>query len=813
MHISAIGSNEGILFRSYDVPSEHRTSVVLSGNHGAPLVFSDSLSFSFSLKLNLDKGKFGYIFRLAIDDMLPFDFLLSPEKEKPVFCVTADHKKVLPLVDIVENVEEWNDIYVDVVEKADSLVFFINHAPVVSVHTSKKRHQATLYFGKTDKPGLLTSDVAPMLLADLKVCLDKGKGVSWQLSGTEVLTPKQGIYINITNPFFISGLKDRWTKMWSSDLPSTSYVCISQDVSKFYIISSNQVIEYEIASGKISKNECIKDIDIRKVAGEFLCMPDGSLCYADMETGKIIRYDRVQNDWVSDNIKERVSVHLHHNTVYVDTTCYQMFGYGQHRYSSEVFAWTPALGLAASLNIEGLAPRYLAGAAARNGKIYVLGGKGNISGLQELGTQYYDSFTEVDPMTETACDIWKNNLLKRHVAAKDIVFSKDGKSFLALLYNPEINETSLQLTRFSVNDGDAEFLFHPLPYRFTDLYSDARLCYNEDCDIYLAILCYKSEAGQNKVDVYILGNQDSDERTLNVNWTVIVLLGCVLATLVVGGFYCFSKKSIHFVLPNKGLSCGKEEIVYEPACQESSDVMLIQDRDDMKCHGIHLLGGFHVFDISGAEITTSFSPVLLQLLTILALYTAENGGVSNAILKELLWPDKSDDKFNNNKGVNITKLRKLLASVGDVTIVSDNGLWSLRDPSRLCDYMVAKQRLFSGKNEDILKVAMLGPLLPEYHFEWLDSFKSEYADFVISRLTDISMRSPSSENKLKFADAWLKFDSLDEEAIYQKCQALISLGKAGAAKAVFEHFAEEYSAVMGETFSVCFSDFLKSKLH
>lgn len=818
MYMAAAGSDAGICFRSYDEPAESRTSIILSGPHGSHLTFNNSLSFSFSLKADLDRGRFGYVFRLAVDDMQSVDFLLSPENGKPVYCITADHKKLIAMDGLVEDVEEWNDIYVDVVERGDSLVMLVDSRPVVSLYNTYRRHKARLFFGKVDEPGLVTSDVAPMSIADIHVSCDGNKKkAAWMLSGTEGLAPQHGICIDVKNPVFISGLGDRWTKLWSADLPSTSYICLSRDTSRFFIISSDQLIEYDIIGGKDSVRPFSADMDIRKVTGEFLCLPDGDLCYADMETGEMIRYDNATNDWTAANAKERVSVHLHHNIVYMDSTSFQMFGYGQHRYSSEIFAWTPARGLEGNLAIGGLAPRYLAGAAAMDGKIYVLGGKGNVAGLQELGTGYYDTFTEIDPEAGTASELWSNPLLKTMVPAKDLVFDDNGKTFLALLYNPETNDSSLQLTRFRTSDGKSEALLPPLPYRFTDIYSDARLCYNKERDIYLAILCYRSESGQDKADVYILGNPIVPAEGSKAGRAVLPVL--VLIVLSASAGWLIRRNRMRKTEKASVMST-EAAAVQEYTTTAAGLIHQAYAREDpVKDPGIRLLGGFHVFDTTGTEITTSFSPILMQLLSIFILYTVEKGGVSNATLKELLWPDKPDDKFNNNKGVNIAKLRKLLASVGELAIVSEGGVWTIKDESGLCDIMEAKKMLNSGSITDILNAAMWGPLLPEYHFEWLDSFKSEYTDLVLSRLSDISRSAapqgdqPDPEKMVQVADARLKFDSLDEEAVRQKCLALVTMGKAGTAKAVFGHFSEEYGSVMGEPFGINFSDFLKNISH
>ena len=57
------------------------------------------------------------------------------------------------------------------------------------------------------------------------------------------------------------------------------------------------------------------------------------------------------------------------------------------------------------------------------------------------------------------------------------------------------------------------------------------------------------------------------------------------------------------------------------------------------------------------------------------------------------------------------------------------------------------------------------------------------------------------------------FDTLDEDAVRSKCQALVTLGRVGTAKAVFERFTSEYKNIMGEEFSKDFTSFLKNSEH
>lgn len=779
---------DGMLFRSYDVPADQRTSMTVSGAQGKPLAFSDSLSISFSLRLELNKGKFGYVCRLAMDDLLPVDLFLLPESGEPKLCVTGDHRHIVPLSCLMESVEEWNDIYLSVADRGDSLYVSVNRIPVFATLSKASRHHAKAYFGKVDAPSLLTSDAAPMMIADLRVALDGGKSASWELSEASDLETRRGISVSASNYMFLRQTNSEWTRIWSSELSSPAYAAISRDKEEICFISNGQLFRNDVSSAHTELFPFSADMKLNLVSGEFLYAADGTLCYADMETGQFIRYDKAAHDWAQANGRTRKSVHVHHNTVYLDSLAIQMFGYGQHRYSNEVFVWNTAKGTMQKFILEGVSPRYLSAAGVKDGKIYVLGGRGNAAGLQGLGVQNYSDFIEIDPSDWSVKTLWSSPVLENMVPASDLVFDEGMDSFLTLVYNPLQNDSSLQLMRFNFSTGESEALADQIPYGFTDVTSNARLFYSDRFDVYFACLAYIDAQGQPKAEILMLGAPAMPARkAINpVSGHRLALLLLLFAAIAAAVLIVMRRR-------DKAAENADETV---PAEHESLGP------------GIHLLGGFHVIDREGNDITSSFSPVLIQLLAILVIYSKERSGVSNALLKDLLWPDMSDESYNNNKGVNIRKLRTRLAGVGNVSIVIENGVWTFRDEDGLCDYPVAGSMLLSDRADDVIRAAMKGPLLPEYHFEWLDPFKAGYADLALSRLDQVCPEGSSNELVIKAADARIKFDSLDEDAILRKCKALVALGKVGTAQAVFKNFADGYASVMGEDFSKDFTGFL-----
>ncbi len=784
-----------MLFRSYEVPSEERTSLLLPGRQKEWITFADSLSLSFSIKIELNKGRFGYICRIGLDDLPPIDFLLAPHSDKPEICATADHLNLVSLNEDGDNVEEWKDFYVKIFEDEGSLVLTANGREIFRGAFAAKRHRVKFYFGRCDATGFVTSDVAPMILADLQLKVDKGHTHTWLLSEESDLKSHSGVSIKACNALFLKDFNRRWTNVFSTDVPSVTYSCCSRDGSTVYYISDFQVIRIDVASAGITTIPFSRDMKMNFVRDNFEVLPDGSLIYADVERGEFIRFDTQAGEWVSENTRTRTSTQLHNNSLWLEDRgeYVHLFGYGQHKYSNMAYFWGPENLSVKAMELKGVAPRYLAAAGVRDGRIYVLGGKGNADGRQELGVRFWDDFCEIDPSDGSVRTLWHNELMRSNVAAKDLIFEEEGTSFLTLVYNPEVHDSSLQLFRFNFADGSCEELADKLPYAFSDISSEARLYYNSEYELYIATLCWAGSDGKSHVGTYILEapilSSLEQEETTGGNGLWILLASAALITVLV--------EIIH---RRRKITSGPEGVL---------DIEGIYSPDSP---GVYLLGGFHVLDKDGNDIATAFSPILLQLLSILVLHTAEKGGISNAMLKSLLWADKSDESFNNNKGVNLRRLRTLLEQVGGISIVSEGGNWRICAELAMCDYLEARQKLSEGSIQEILKVASRGALLPEYDFEWLDAFKSNYTNLVFSRLDQIADSGVAPDVLVRIYDAKLLFDSLDEEAVQQKCKALVNLGKVGLAKSVFSHFTSEYKRIMQEEISEDFTDFIKKNL-
>lgn len=783
---------KGLMFRSYEVVPELRTSLVIPSS-GEPIGFKDSLAISFQINLNLDRGRFGYVCRLFLEEE-PLDVLLSTPPGGSTFLgATGDHRQIVPLLETDAQLQGWQPVKIVLSRNRDTLQAFVNGNLIYSDSSPRQsRSSVSVCFGKVGEGLYSTTDVAPMVLRDLEIRVDARQKYSWPLSSEAEFQASRGLPARLDNPVWLEDYNCRWRKVWTFEVPTVTFICPDPARSRIWLISGGQVVYYNLETGNVEEFQSERRIKAGLATNDFVTLPDGTLAYADVDAvPELIRYSIEQEDWEKDNPRTRSSLYRHHNTEFcaLDSSYVYLFGYGQHRYHKNVRIWNPFSGETRDYDLPGVFPRYLASTGIQGKTIYVMGGKGNEVGIQELGIRMYDDFFSLDLTDGTVSRLWKSPILQEEVASGNLLFEPGGESFLALTYNPDVYESALQLRRFSLADGSEEPLANPIPYFFLDVSSEVRFFYDEKTENYVTVTSSRDADGAFRVSVYLLGNPilppvNTTQKNSGSLWVAFFAL-----VTVVGGM------GLYRLLHRKPEAAPSPVYVKTEAGKAS----------------VKLLGGFRVVSVSGEDITGSFSPQTSRLFMILILYTAEKGGISNAKLKSLMWSDKSDESYNNNRGVTMKKIRTVLEQVGPIDFVSDAGQWRVVDPDGQCDYLAASRVLQGNPGmEAVLDIAAEGPLLPEVQQDYLDAFKSLHANRVLQQLEAFRSRSGVSPDlSIRIADAQLRFDSLDEEAVRAKCQALIAQKKLGSAQAAFSRFTEEYQRMMGEPFAEDFKDFVK----
>lgn len=798
-------SETGILFHSYDFPPDQRTSLILPAADERAYSFDREFEMSFGVRIDSDKELFGYICRIVLDGSRSIDMIVSNPVNEPTYIAAVTDGQNLEKILSLPPDFDYNDyIPVSIRLSCEGNVVRAGISGAGKEHpivTSGRRHDLRIAFGANDLGRFSTTDVAPMCIRDLVISAD-GRKTVFKLENESEIFAGNG---SVLNGYWLSENNMSWRETRSFDFDSKVFIVTDPFRYRIYMVGQNVMKEYDFRRDNVLTHEFDEEVDIMKLTNDFFVHSGRQLYYIDMESeGKPQenRFHMHENYWDYPIKRDMHSKYWHHNSFRnpVDSSVVQLFGYGFHQYQNEAVVWKKGKELE-RFRLDSISPRYLSAVGiAPDSTLLVFGGKGNSSGRQELGVRLYNDLYRVNLRDWSVTRLWDLGDEIQEIAASDLVISPDGTEFLALMYDPNEFNSSLKLTKWSVADGKKTELQSPgIPYQFVDIDSEARLFYdNKRTDAYYAIVSRKISADKYKVLLYrlnspITGFETETESNMWLWWiaAAAILLSGIGAAVVLwrkGRPKTMTEDEAENILP------ATEEEDYEPG------------------PGIHILGGFRAIAADGSDISGNFSPLMRQLLSCMILYSGQPSGVSNNELKDVFWYDKSTESYYNNRGVNIKKIRNLLKLIGPIGIVSDNGCWRVEDPQKLCDWNYAGDLLSrpgSLTTEQLLGLARRGTLLPDTSAEWTDRFKARYTERMLDLLRQASEKA-SPHDIIRLSDAILCFDSLDEDAVRNKCKALIALKRHGTAKKVFRQFTLNYLSIMGEEFKVEFSGFIAS---
>lgn len=817
------GGFYGLSFHSYEVSPDDRTSLVIPADTARGIRFSKYLGLKFDIRIDTSRECFGYICRVIVDERYPVDiFLSNPSRGLPYIGVTTASGELKSLgIETRQVLSRWHTVTLSLSADDNRLDIDVNGVKTSLEAGPCRNHSAVILFGRNTHGRFISSDVAPMVLRDLSVSLHPDGEPDWQwqlLSDKNTARKGSGdaIDIKVENPDWTAERHSRWRKIKEFSFGSKVFPVLDNRRARILLAAADRVVAFTPADGTARVYPYAEDMRFDLITNDFTVLPDGTLLYCDFEseTPAVSAFDFEQQRWEHPVARTTHSKYLHHTTFFneADSSVVQLFGYGFHRYLNECVTWQSGAATLRRFEVGEIPPRYLSAAGVADTTVYIFGGKGNPSGMQELGTTLYKDLYRISLNDYSVAKLWERSDFGNEVAASNLVVDARDTSFTALFYSPNDYKSQLQMRRVSIADGTQTPLGNAIPYNFIDVESDASLLYDAEAQVFYAVVAGRADEGAgHSVSIYAIhapvagcSPAADGERSHNRWWMWIIpllLASAAAAAALLGGRYARTSRS------------GRAGLFGNAAA--GSD-------DDNKT-GIRMVGGFRITDASGEDITANFTPIMRQLLVLLILNSDRHShkGISNTELKESLWADKSEESYYNNRGVNLRKIRLWLEKTGNLIIVSEGGYWSVAGDTSLCDYLrhypllhsLDPQTAEADDIEALLAVARCGTLLPDMQFEWLDRFKAEYSDRMITLLTRIlesrqSVLTP--QMRINLADAVLTFDSLDETAIRTKCSALIELKRYSVARNVFAVFTREYERLMGETYSREFNTFIKA---
>ncbi|PCE66247.1 LamG-like jellyroll fold domain-containing protein [Sediminicola luteus] len=272
-------------------------------------------------------------------------------------------------------------------------------------------------------------------------------------------------------------------------------------------------------------------------------------------------------------------------------------------------------------------------------------------------------------------------------------------------------------------------------------------------------------------------------------WTKAILWALGILLLTILGFLIFSFRRNR---PKQSdISIKKEESV-------------VRIKPNTPC--ISLFGTLQLKN-DEQDLTTSFSPLLKQILVFIILKTTVLGkGATSKELTETFWPHFSTAKAKENRGTNIRKLRALLASLPQIQLDFVNNSWQLKSTALeqvdyyhfqnvLENWSQPQNNLNTARLHTLLGLIDHGNIVQNMTYPWLDQFKAETVEKIdgfFQKIYQSAWNTLDTPTQLHLAQVWLKFDPLHETALAILIRILHLEGKHGQAQHVYDSFSKSY---------------------
>lgn len=828
----------GLSFNSHSVSVNQRTTLSLDG--GESFAVGDDFTLSFSMLVRNNEPAFGSILHLIADDgqVVHFSVVVDDNQNVPAL-VFGDDMSTFPSSILTE---KWQDVKLRVDARKNKIVLsYQGKEKAFTIPLNGTKH-LKVQFGRIDG---YVSDVAPMILKDVRVAVDGKQIRHWKLykhNGNSCMDEQTKKNAVATNPLWIIDNHIQWKQVYHAKLTGIQSVAFNARSSSFYVCSDREILTLNTNGYVVRRQKVLGGYRANTGSNGYVAydVKTNQIASFSLRSGMVSRFDESSSRWSMVNRNDSAAYYYNHAGVYnrTDSSYYFFGGYGFYAYHNDLFRLRAGANRVERINYQNpIPPRFGAAMGVADGKLYVLGGRGNKAGKQAVESYFYYELWCIDLKTKKAELVWRRNSYpKGWVLATTMLYQPEKKAFYALNMNDRGG------TMYQVNVGDTIITEVAKPIGNTITFQDFE--YNmfyspNDGRIYAVIDKILADKSHD-LSIYQLATpllseveiSQTDGTEVSVTKFLLTVIVFVLAMFGMIVFFVRKRKKTSGVKPASTMKATPAVVKVENAGEEpvADDVEEVQQQEELVKHfdrtrsAVSLLGAFCVYDKDGADITAQFTPRLKELFLLLILYSERRKhGVSVDKVTEIIWFDKDESSARNNRNVTLRKLRVLLEKVGNVEIISSSGYLSVKwGKDVFCDYHALLQYVEAyntGNYQDadellarLFEILLYGPLLPGYETEWLDEFKDANSSLSIDLLNKLLRQENDKHNDkmiVCISDIIFRHDPLNDEALAAKCQVLCHQGKKGLAKRAYDRFCKEYRDSMGEDYEVSFAELAK----
>lgn len=774
------------------------------------------LTIRFELRNRRD-NVFGCIFRIITDTGDNIDLMYTADRNDnryPIL-VCGDSVTEVP-AEIV--FDRWIPVSITLNPGTGDINLDYN-GTVVSIKDAGTKGASgfRISFGYCRFAGYSLDDVAAVDIRDIHISRGSRIIRNWSLSRHDNEICRDGISDSpaiATNAVWLLDQYISWNKVLTADYDKEPSVAFGPDDRIFVTTNGSWIDCYDLNTIECTRTEGISGA-VPVNAPDQLLFADGNLIAYNVDQPSFAILDAGLHKWTGGDNSVPESRYWNKTTSWwpEDKSIVSFGGYGFYHYNNNLLIQHPyGNGEDVVIPLDDIHPRYSATSAIIDGNLFIFGGRGNASGKQELSPQNYYDLYSVNLGTGEVSKLWEFE------DSPEYEFMPGGNMVFDSLRNCFYTFTNLAggtLISISPDHPGYELMSLPVDIFKSAQYSFTNLKMSADSSRLFGLLMQSQVDGRSSITVLSMNfppinvkdmrqSVSGNEKTNGAGhlWLFIV---CVTAVIAMSYF------GVTFTRRRKNGNTGKRNNVYVSA-------KVIQENSyyDFGKGSIRFFGGFCVMDRNGNNITSQFTPTLKALTVLLILNSCKDtDGIISNKLNRILWPYKPEDTANNNRNVYISKLRPILETVGDITIVCRNRFWNIvLGDDIICDYVEATKLLGEETNEEniarLLELLLSGMMLPNMEQDWADEFKSEFSGKTIDFLTRQLVRTDLPQGLLlKICDTVFQHDFLNEEALKIKCRILYCQGKVGLAKNAYDVFCKEYRESLNMNYQYSFKSIIE----
>lgn len=832
----------GLSLKSHSVPGIERTTLYLDDNQ--PFSIKNDFIISFQMYVRANEHDFGTILHLHTNtnQFIRFSFVAGEERHFPALVL---NEGIININSPIER-EKWLDVSLHLRLKDNVIEIDYDNKKISAMAPLQGVKSVTALFGQMKE---YLSDVAPIDLRNVTITQD-GKQIRewklWKHNDTVCYDEIEGAVARAIHPVWLIDNHIEWKLVHQAKIPGKLDVAFNAREALFYLVRS-QSIDVLDENGTLQKEIAIR--------GGYPAVEFPNHLLYDTLSNKLVSYypkkgitSRFSFDterW-SNEIRntEEASNYNHARTFNpADSSFYFFGGYGFYQYRNDLYRMKYSTNQIEQVEYERpLYPRYSAAMAIVGDELYIFGGRGNKYGKQELSSHYYWGLCAINLKNKQSRIVWQKNQPQEEgtIMASTMYFEPSDSSFYAVSTNK-----GGVLWKISMKDSVYSEVSKPIYNESTYQDSDFSLYTSPSHGKLFLVLDKILSNHTHELAIYSINmplvnevdiRQSTAGESINNRWYLYAI--GILLLLVLAGFVLYrfkyngknkkapaTKKGTEKTVATTGKVQSQSDVpesktIPKKEWMQESETIFTETVNyyDRSRASISLLGCFNVRDKDGNDITPNFTPRLKHLLILLILYTEKNAqGILASKTTEILWPEKEETAARNNRNVNLRKLRVLLESIGDMEVMIENNFLRIKwGTGVFCDYhtlITCTKQFEQEKSEEllnrILEILLYGPLLPNTILDWLDDFKDDYSSYsidLLKNLLDIEISRNHQDMIIRLADIMFLHDPLNEEALAAKCSVLVTQGKKGIARNLYDRFCKEYHDSMGETYKVPFAD-------